>query len=82
MVIGLILSLILNEASSLYGVFFKLNKNSSPTIRIRQIHVPHRPDAEALMWQVLRAKRFMRLKFRRQYVIIILILWMVNRIKL
>ena len=26
-------------------------------------------DAEALMWQVLRAKRFMDLKFRRQHVI-------------
>ncbi|MEB5930417.1 endonuclease domain-containing protein [Acinetobacter schindleri] len=26
-------------------------------------------DAEHLMWQVLRAKRFMHLKFRRQYVI-------------
>lgn len=26
-------------------------------------------DAEALMWQVLRAKRFMGLKFRRQHVI-------------
>lgn len=27
-------------------------------------------DAEALMWQVLRAKRFMNLKFRRQHVIV------------
>ena len=26
-------------------------------------------DAEALMWQLLRAKRFMNLKFRRQHVI-------------
>ena len=26
-------------------------------------------DAEKLMWQLLRAKRFMSLKFRRQYVI-------------
>ena len=26
-------------------------------------------DAEHLMWQVLRAKRFMNLKFRRQHVI-------------
>lgn len=26
-------------------------------------------DAEALMWQILRAKRFMTLKFRRQHVI-------------
>ncbi|MDD0801513.1 MULTISPECIES: endonuclease domain-containing protein [Acinetobacter] len=26
-------------------------------------------DAEHLMWQLLRAKRFMNLKFRRQYVI-------------
>ncbi|OTG92307.1 endonuclease domain-containing protein [Acinetobacter sp. ANC 3813] len=26
-------------------------------------------DAESLMWQVLRAKRFMDLKFRRQHVI-------------
>ena len=26
-------------------------------------------DAEHLMWQILRAKRFMNLKFRRQYVI-------------
>jgi len=26
-------------------------------------------DAEYLMWQVLRAKRFMNLKFRRQHVI-------------
>lgn len=26
-------------------------------------------DAEALMWQVLRAKRFMNIKFRRQHVI-------------
>lgn len=26
-------------------------------------------DAENLMWQLLRAKRFMNLKFRRQYVI-------------
>ena len=26
-------------------------------------------DAEYLMWQILRAKRFMNLKFRRQHVI-------------
>ena len=26
-------------------------------------------DAENLMWQILRAKRFMNLKFRRQHVI-------------
>lgn len=26
-------------------------------------------DAENLMWQILRARRFMDLKFRRQYVI-------------
>ncbi|CAM2793851.1 DUF559 domain-containing protein [Acinetobacter celticus] len=26
-------------------------------------------DAENLMWKILRAKRFMNLKFRRQYVI-------------
>ena len=26
-------------------------------------------DAESLMWQLLRAKRFMNLKFRRQHVI-------------
>ncbi len=26
-------------------------------------------DAEHLMWQILRTKRFMNLKFRRQYVI-------------
>ncbi|RKG46981.1 DUF559 domain-containing protein, partial [Acinetobacter cumulans] len=26
-------------------------------------------DAENLMWQLLRAKRFMNLKFRRQHVI-------------
>ena len=26
-------------------------------------------DAESLMWQILRAKRFMHLKFRRQHVI-------------
>ncbi len=26
-------------------------------------------DAEHLMWQILRAKRFMNLKFRRQHVI-------------
>lgn len=26
-------------------------------------------DAEHLMWQLLRAKRFMNLKFRRQHVI-------------
>ena len=26
-------------------------------------------DAENLLWQILRAKRFMNLKFRRQYVI-------------
>lgn len=26
-------------------------------------------NAEALMWQLLRAKRFMNLKFRRQHVI-------------
>lgn len=27
-------------------------------------------DAENLMWQILRAKRFMNFKFRRQYVIL------------
>ena len=27
-------------------------------------------DAENLMWQLIRAKRFMNLKFRRQHVII------------
>ncbi|QKY91458.1 DUF559 domain-containing protein [Acinetobacter sp. NEB 394] len=27
-------------------------------------------DAEHLMWQILRVKRFMNLKFRRQYVIL------------
>ena len=27
-------------------------------------------DAESLMWRLLRAKRFMNLKFRRQHVII------------
>lgn len=26
-------------------------------------------DAENLMWQILRAKRFMNLKFRRQHII-------------
>ena len=26
-------------------------------------------DAESLMWQLLRAKRFMNLKFRRQHLI-------------
>lgn len=27
-------------------------------------------DAEHLMWQILRVKRFMNLKFRRQYVVL------------
>ena len=27
-------------------------------------------DAENMMWQILRAKRFMNLKFRRQHVIV------------
>jgi very-short-patch-repair endonuclease len=46
------------------------NKNDRPTIiRIRQNHANNATDAENLMWQLLRAKRFMNLKFRRQHVI-------------
>nr|WP_180175434.1 DUF559 domain-containing protein [Acinetobacter sp. YH12025] len=39
-------------------------------------------DAENFMWQFLRAKRLMNLKFRRQPEFASLILWMVNRVKL
>ncbi|MCK4087250.1 endonuclease domain-containing protein [Acinetobacter radioresistens] len=47
-----------------------MNKKLDPQLLIFAKSMRHTAtDAEHLMWQVLRAKRFMNLKFRRQHVI-------------
>jgi len=47
-----------------------MNKKPDPQLLIFAKSMRHTAtDAEHLMWQVLRAKRFMNLKFRRQHVI-------------
>ena len=47
-----------------------MNKKLDPQLLIFAKSLRHTAtDAEQLMWQVLRAKRFMHLKFRRQHVI-------------
>lgn len=47
-----------------------MNKKLSPQLLIFAKFMRHTAtDAEHLMWQILRAKRFMNLKFRRQHVI-------------
>jgi very-short-patch-repair endonuclease len=47
-----------------------MNKKIDPQLLIFAKSMRHNAtDAEHLMWQVLRAKRFMNLKFRRQHVI-------------
>ncbi|WP_436913022.1 endonuclease domain-containing protein [Acinetobacter schindleri] len=46
------------------------NKKLDPQLLIFAKSMRHTAtDAEHLMWQILRAKRFMNLKFRRQHVI-------------
>ncbi|WP_374663332.1 endonuclease domain-containing protein [Acinetobacter sp.] len=47
-----------------------MNKKLDPKLLIFAKSMRHTAtDAEHLMWQILRAKRFMNLKFRRQHVI-------------
>ena len=47
-----------------------MNKKLDPQLLIFAKSMRHMAtDAENLMWQILRAKRFMNLKFRRQHVI-------------
>lgn len=47
-----------------------MNKKLDPQLLIFAKSMRHTAtDAEHLMWQLLRAKRFMNLKFRRQHVI-------------
>lgn len=47
-----------------------MNKKLDPQLLIFAKFMRHTAtDAEHLMWQILRAKRFMNLKFRRQHVI-------------
>ncbi|CAB1222802.1 endonuclease domain-containing protein [Acinetobacter bouvetii] len=47
-----------------------MNKKLDPQLLIFAKSMRHTStDAENLMWQILRAKRFMNLKFRRQHVI-------------
>ncbi|OTG63364.1 DNA methyltransferase [Acinetobacter sp. ANC 3903] len=47
-----------------------MNKKIDPQLLIFAKSMRHSAtDAENLMWQILRAKRFMNLKFRRQHVI-------------
>lgn len=47
-----------------------MNKKLDPQLLIFAKSLRHTAtDAEQLMWQVLRTKRFMHLKFRRQHVI-------------
>ncbi|WP_349927343.1 endonuclease domain-containing protein [Acinetobacter sp. A1-4-2] len=47
-----------------------MNKKLDPQLLIFAKSMRHTAtDAENLMWQILRAKRFMNLKFRRQHVI-------------
>ena len=47
-----------------------MNKKLDPQLLIFAKSMRHTAtDAEHLMWQILRAKRFMNLKFRRQHVI-------------
>lgn len=47
-----------------------MNKKIDPQLLIFAKSMRHTAtDAEHLMWQILRAKRFMNLKFRRQHVI-------------
>ena len=49
---------------------FNMNKKLDPQLLIFAKSMRHTAtDAEHLMWQILRAKRFMNLKFRRQHVI-------------
>lgn len=53
----------------LLGEVIIKNETRPTIIRIRQNMRSNATDAERLMWQLLRAKRFMNLKFRRQHVI-------------
>ena len=47
-----------------------MNKKLDPQLLLFAKSMRHTAtDAEYLMWQILRAKRFMNLKFRRQHVI-------------
>lgn len=47
-----------------------MNKKIDPQLLLFAKSMRHSAtDAEQVMWQILRAKRFMNLKFRRQYVI-------------
>ena len=47
-----------------------MNKKLDPQLLIFAKSMRHSAtDAEQVMWQILRAKRFMNLKFRRQHVI-------------
>ena len=47
-----------------------MNKKLDPQLLLFAKSMRHTAtDAENLMWQILRAKRFMNLKFRRQHVI-------------
>ena len=47
-----------------------MNKKIDPQLLLFAKSMRHTAtDAESLMWQLLRAKRFMNLKFRRQHVI-------------
>jgi len=47
-----------------------MNKKIDPQLLLLAKSMRHTAtDAESLMWQLLRAKRFMNLKFRRQHVI-------------
>ena len=47
-----------------------MNKKLDPQLLIFAKSMRHTAtDAESLMWQILRARRFMNLKFRRQHVI-------------
>ncbi|MDY6531270.1 DUF559 domain-containing protein [Acinetobacter sp. YIM 103518] len=47
-----------------------MNKKLDPQLlEFAKIMRQNATDAENLMWQLLRAKRFMNLKFRRQYVV-------------
>ena len=47
-----------------------MNKKLDPQLLVFAKSMRHTAtDAESLMWQLLRAKRFMNLKFRRQHVI-------------
>ena len=55
-----------------------MNKKTDPQLLIFAKSMRHSStDVEQLMWQILRGKQFMNLKFRRQYMILSLELRMV-----